>query len=439
MKQTLVLMFFLGSTALGAQEPGPLARADSLLSSGRLAEAEATYTAYLVDHPGAATALLGRATARAWSGQHDLALGDYALVLEASPGEDAALIGSGYAHLWAGRFEKGERIFSAMVDADPSSFEAGKGLAYAALWGGRHEVAVERFARLAAVHPTESDAHAGLAEALMAARRPEQARGAARRAEELAPGRTDLRWIEREAGRVPSPIEVSVTAGRTAFDGAVGDSPFGVRSVDVAVRPVGSVTLFGQYDDGVSVDTRALALAGQAAPTYRLAAAASWGGRFITRVGGGTRSLPGGERQTLADVDHVLVVGRVGLTSGWTGLFPDGTGSEHALRLGLNVLLRPGWEASATGHLRAVADGSNGLTGVLTLTRKFQRPIDVTSGVAVGRAAATALGQHEVFAHAVARLWKGNGVRLTVRRQFGAGTDAFTAVAAGVTVGLGRR
>ena len=440
MRLTFAMIFAMSAVGLGAQEPDALEYADSLLSAGDLDMAEEVFSTYLVAHPGSTEAHLGRATARSWSGRFDLALQDYSAVFVASPQDPAALVGSAYAHAWAGRLDEGKRLFGALLEHDPSNFEAKKGLAYAALWEGRPATAVERFEGLAADYPNQSDSHAGLAEALMAARQPERARVAARRAEALAPDRSDLRWIGRAARRAPSPFEVSLTAGRTMFDGGTGadPSPIGIRSVDVSVRPSAALNLYGQYDNGISVDTRALAIGGRSVPTYRLAASGVWGGRLITRVGGGTRSLPGGDRQTLTELDQAVVLGSVGLGAGWTGIFSQGR-QEHAVRLGTTIAPSLGWEIAATGHLRAVPDGSNGITGVLTVTRRFHAPIDVTSGVALGRTADTGLAQREVFAHIVARFWAGNGLTLTARRQFGAGVDPFTAVAAGMTVGLGRR
>ena len=441
MRLMFAMIFALSAAGLGAQEPDALEYADSLLSAGDLDRAEEVFSTYLVAHPGSTEAHLGRATARSWSGRFDLALQDYSAVFATLPEDPSALIGSGYAHAWAGRLDEGKRLFGALLERDPSNFEAKKGLAYAALWGGEAAIAVQLFEELASQFPTQSDSHAGLAEALMAARRPERARVAARRAEAIAPGRTDLHWIERTARRAPSPFEVSLTAGRTMFDGGAGadPSPVGIRSVDVSVRPSAALTFYGQYDNGISVDTRALAIGGRSVPTYRLAASGVWGGRMITRVGGGTRSLPGGDRQTLTELDQAVVLGSVGLGAGWTGIFSAQGRQEHAARLGATWVPNPGWEISATGHLRAVPDGSNGMTGVLTVTRRLHAPIDVTSGVAFGRTADTGLAQREVFAHIVARLWAGNGLTLTARRQFGAGVDPFTAVAAGMTVGLGRR
>lgn len=441
MERIIAVLFVLSAAGVGAQQPDPLALADSLLSAGDLARAEQVYSTVLGTNPDARTARLGRATARSWMGSYGLALEDYATVLAAAPDDPSALVGAGYSHLWAGRFDEGRRHFLALLERDPSSFEAEKGLAYAELWRGRPEEAARRFEQLTAQYPQQSDAYAGLAEALLAAGHPEGARAAARNAVALRPDRTDLRGIDRAARRARSPFEVSLTGGYTAFENVrsvAAPSSFGIRSVDVAFRPTRDLTLNAQYDNGISVDTRALAIGGETVPTYRMAGTAAWGGRLITRVGGGIRSLPGDQRQSLAELDQVIVLGALGLSAGWTGLFPSAGLREHVGRLGATLVPTQAWEIGLTGYLRAV-DGTDGLTGVLTLTHKLDAPVDITGGVALGRAAATGLDQREIFGHVTARLWAGNGVSLTVRRQSGSGVDSFTGVAAGITLALGPR
>lgn len=439
-KRLLVIVMAVCASPLAAQQDDVLAAADSLMNAGEFERAEALFDAYLADHPASARALIGRGTVRSWSGRYRLALDDFDAVLGESPGDPGALVGAAYAHLWSGEFERGEAILNRILQDDPESVEAAKGLGYAALWAGDAPRARARFEALVARHPDLAEAHVALGQSLVAQGRSSEALQAVAAAERLDPGRDDVRVVRRTAYRMPAPIDLSVTVGRTAFDQAGSGATVGiaVRSVEATARPTGSLTLFGQYDNGIGIDTRALALNDQSVPTWRGGGLISWGGSFVTRAGGGARKLPGGTWERLAEVDQVVVVGPVGFSAGWTGVFRGTAPGEQAMRLGVNVAPALGWELGAAGHVRDVDAGARGLTGVLTLTRTFDRAIDVMSGVAFGRAAGTGGDQNDVFVHLVARPWSANGLTLTLRRQFGDGVEPFTMLAAGVSLALGR-
>jgi tetratricopeptide (TPR) repeat protein len=433
----LVLLAFASQPLSGQQ--GIQATADSLLSAGELSSAEALYDTILEEST-TIQALLGRATARAWSGRFDAAQEDFDAVLAIEPGNPQALDGAGWAMLWAGRYVEGEEIFASLLARNPENFEAEKGLALAALWKGTAPAAVLRFRALAERYPDRPDALVGLAESLLADGRPREALEAAEAAGRVGPGRPDVVAVRRAARRAPAPLEVSMTVGQTRFDDVPAASGTGValRSVDLVIRPTRWLSMSAQYDDGISVDTRALALAGQGVPTYGGAAVATWAGRLITRGGARTRSLPAGARQLVFELDQAVVLGRVGLTAGWSGLTSDAGPSEHAFRTGLQVAAGPSWELGATVHMRAVDAVRDGFSFVPTVTRKFDLPIDVLAGMALGRPPQVDGSQHEAFLHLAARPWGGSGFTLTVRRQFGSSVEPFTVLAGGITVGLGR-
>lgn len=435
----LLVVFVLGTGALSAQEPDPLGRADSLLAAGELSEAERLYTAELGTTPSSVRALVGRGTARSWDGRQDQALEDFNAALELDPDAASALTGAAYAHLWSGRFDEGAQLLERLLASGGDDLEARKGLAFAALWSGAPEQAIQRFESLLASYPEEGDAAAGLASAYLAARRPQRSVEAAERAERVAPGRSDVASVRHAAVRLPAPIELSVNAGHTRFDG--GQSPAGVslRSVDLAVRPTADLTLLGQYDDGISVDTRALALGGADAPTYRGAAVVAWGGRMLTRAGYGRRSLPDATHQRLIELDQTVVLGRWAVSAGLSDVDHEGPAGEQAVRTGLLFAPTQQWELGVTGHLRSVEVGPRGTTMVATVTHKLNAPVDVLTGLVVGRDPGPSREpQRELFFHVSARPWGGNGFSLTLRRQFGPRPDRLTVLAAGITVGLGR-
>ena len=330
-------------------------------------------------------------------------------------------------------------LFQRLLVISEDRFEAEKGLAFAALWSGQLGLSVTRFEALVAEYPDRPDALAGLAQAYLALGHPRQALEVAERTERIAPGRPDVAGVRSSAARTPAPLELMITAGHTRFAGSQPSSGLSLRSVDVAVRPAADLTLYGQYDDGISVDTRALALGGGRAPTYRGTVAVTWADRMVTRAGYGRRSLPDGTHQRLTEVDQAIVLGRVALSAGWSDVNHPAGSDERALRTGILFAPMQSWEFGLTGHVRTIDAGPSGNTVVVTATYKFTRPVDVLAGVAFGKdPGIAALPQREAFLHVSARPWDGNGFSVTLRRQFGPRPDRLTVFAAGIVVGVGR-
>lgn len=433
---------------IAAQERPPLERAVALVAQGRLGAAESLYDSLLSADAENLTARLGRAHVRTWRDQHAAARADFRAVLEQEPTNISALVGLGYSFAWAGEFDRADERFRRALAVAPAAVDPAKGLAYVALWRGAIQEAVGRFTGLCDRLPNDAELAVGLGQAQLAAGRPAAAARAFRRALELDPARADARSGLDAAATAPSTVELSLWAGYTAFaDGpapsGVADDRFGLRRAELAVWPIPTLRVFAQLDNGLSLDNRALATAGERVMLVSGGALLLWSDRFHTRAELGRRTI-GDIGQMLYGVEQVVMLpGAVTLKAGgWVGPRDDDR-TEWVLQWGIGSAVGSRAHLAATFFLSD--DGFPNEDGFRTLVAgdyRFPGGWDLGGGLAIGRTATgpgRTSGLVEGQVALSGPLAAGQRWRLLVRHQNVRAGDDITVAAVGITLGLFRR
>lgn len=439
--------FFLLASCLAAWAAPPAARAGdalaevrALVAAGDLAGAEAACDRVLDAAPDHLDVRVERGHLRSFRRDFTAAREDFEAVLASRPASAAALTGLGYALAWSGAYDDAERRFSAALATSFGSAEARKGLAYVALWRGDGDEAARRFAALSPGPDRDAEAAAGLGRALLAADRRAEARAVLLRARALEPGRADVRDALRAAGAGTPRVELTVLGGTSVLRG---EAETGVRFAEAALAPRDDARLWVQYDDTLSLDS-GLARAGERAPAFLGGGLLRYGGRHLTRLEAGWRTLPDGDGQVLARGEQVLDPGgAVALRVGGGVAVRGGARTEGAVHAG--ALLRSSRTLTFEPTLfygRGGAPGDHEVRALLAATWRPTAGAELGGGVASGWTFAATRPDGAPFAlflRGGAALGPRARGHVLVGQERPAAGPAVTVVALGVTVTAGGR
>jgi tetratricopeptide (TPR) repeat protein len=429
---------------LSAQE-SPFDRAATLIEAGQLVRALAVYDSLLAIDGEDLPARLGRAHVLSWTGRDAAAEGEFGRVLAADPSNLSARLGQGYNHAWRGRYEEAERAFLEARALNPESVEVAKARAYLALWRSDSTEAMERFQALAQSDADDAGVWESLGNAQLSAGRPGAALQSFQRVLTLAPEREAARRGLEAAHYTPAKVELSVWGGYTAFSrpqDVQGDSEnrVGIRSGRLALRINPNLTVWGMVDDGLSLDNRGLATAGDHIPSYLAGGLLGWGGRFITKVEAGWREL-GTAGQRMVSAEQVVgLPNSLSLKAGaWVGPRDDHQ-TEWVAHGGLGFPLSSRFSVELLGFL-----SDNGLPGgdgkrvLLSGDYRFPSGWQVMGGGAFGE---TGIGLSETtkigegFFSVSMPIRGGHRAQLSLRHQSLADADGITVASLGITLGL---
>lgn len=422
------LVLVVGS---GIASGATLSEAERLAHDGKLADAEAAYDELLTGEPGNVKAVVGRGTVRAWRKRHDAAEADFAAALKRDPNNLAALNGSGYNAAWAGRFDTAETRFRTVLAKSPDQPDAEKGLAYVALWRGDHTTAIRRFERLRAKDPRNPEFAVALGQAHYAAGRPEPARVQFQRALDLDPNNAGalagLASLERGGG---GRFMITVLGGITRFPDGKRES--GLRFAEIAADAKPELRFFLRYDNGLSLDNRALAAAGEATPTISAGGAVRYG-RNSTQVELGKRKLPGDD-QKLAAVEQLRFLANDTVLKGGVRSYRASGNNEWLMYGGVGLAATERLRIEPTLFYSRNSDSDTKETRALFAGEyRFANGTRLGGGVAAGRVSAPASDQNvrDGFVSFAYPVTNRTELTATLRREE-VGGSGVTILAAGV-------
>ncbi len=245
-------------------------------------------------------------------------------------------------------------------------------------------------------------------------------------------------------------LELEAWGGYSAFS-SPSQSPtsrkadgLGLRSMELALWPSGSLRLFGRYDNSLSLDNLTLLRTGRRIPTWSGGALANWGGHFTTVLRAGRRTLPGGVGQTLLGMEQVAY------TRGGTAL-------KAGAELGPRADHRTEWVAHA-GINAAAGDrlrvepvffySRSGLAGerqwraLLASELRLGQRSSIAAGLAGGRISGSPAGFNGTVWDGYARVSTALGalsrVHLLVRHERAPGSSPLTSVGLGLSLTVHR-
>ena len=219
-------------------------------------------------------------------------------------------------------------------------------------------------------------------------------------------------------------FELTLHGGLTTyqFDDDRGEDPrLGLRFAQLLYHPSRNLYLWGQYDDGLSLDNPGLADRGINAPAYYAGGFLTYATHHTTRLEVGYRTLPDSVSQPLLRAEQVYTTsdGKALKLGGWLGFRSDDR-LEWILHTGVNLPLRenlriePAFFYSRTGipdeyQWRAFLGGEYTagnraqLSAGLALGQLFVGQIQEKRGIVDGFVGGTLPITSQLKAHAIAR------------------------------------
>jgi len=449
MKKVRILKAFAGILlafpGFLAGQQNTLDQAAAFIGGGQLDRALAVYEDLLSVDNGNTSARLGRAHILSWMGQDAAADREFLRVLATDQSNLSAQLGRGYNHAWRGRFDEADQAFLGARALAPESVEVSKAIAELALWRGEATEAVKRFDALAQSNPTDVGVLESLGNAQLAAGQPEAAKRSFQRALAVAPERDSARRGLEAAHFTPAKVELSLWGGYTAFSGphdvpGASENRTGIRTGRLAIRINPNVTIWGMVDDGLSLDNRGLATAGDHIPSYLAGALLGWGGRFITKLEAGWRELGTVGQQMVSAEQVVRLSNSLSLKGGgWVGPRDDDQ-TEWVVHGGLGFPLGSRLSVEVLGFLSDNGlPGGDGKRALVSGDYRFASGWQVTGGGAYGE---TGIGLSETTNIAEAFLSLSIPVigahraHFSLRHQSLADADDITVASIGVSLGL---
>ncbi|HEY5740759.1 MAG TPA: tetratricopeptide repeat protein [Gammaproteobacteria bacterium] len=283
------IVLIISGTGLAASD-SQLQHAQSLLDSGRLAEAEVAYQNVLLDEPRSIEANLGLATINAWKGDYRLAIFRYGNVLEQQPDHFQALVGLGYAQGWSGQFDKAQATFARAARLAPENFDVEKGAAFIALWRADAAAAVAGFERLVADHPDDVELRVALGQAYLLDTNSQGAIESFNAALLREPDNNAARSGYLAAHSMPSKLEVDILWGNN-------DGDTGLRQVEIGSWVNTRSRIWLRYDDSLSLDVPDLTSGD--AETLLIGVFHQFDDGWLGKFEFGQRDLPDGEGQDI--------------------------------------------------------------------------------------------------------------------------------------------
>jgi len=446
-RQTLRLLagLFLAMPGILTAQQNSLDRASTLIGQGQLTEALAVYDGLLSADDGNAAARLGRAHVLSWVGRDTEADREFSRLLAAEPANLSAHLGRGYNHAWQGRYEEAGIAFREAQALAPDAVEVSKALAELALWRGEGAEAVERFRSLAQAHPSDAGILESLGHAQLSAGQPGSAKRSFQSALAVAPDRGSARRGLEAAHFTPAKLELSFWGGYSAFSGpadipGASENRAGIRAGQLAFRLNPNVTFWGRFDDGLSMDNRGLATAGDHIPSYLAGALVGWGGRFITKLEAGWRELGTVGQQMVSAEQVVGLPNSLSLKAGaWIGPRGDDQ-TEWVAHGGFGFPLNSRFSVEVLGFLSDNGlPGGDGKRALVSGDYRFPSGWQVTGGGAFGE---TGIGLSETtnitegFLSLSIPVVGTHRAHFSLRHQSLADADNVTVASLGVTLGL---
>lgn len=116
--------------------------------------------------------------------------------------------------------------------------------------------------------------------------------------------------IKRQSSESYKPrVDFTLLGGFTSsklagFSGKANET--NVRFIEFAVEPTQHTRVWVQYDNGLSLDSFALARANRNVPTYSIGGLVNYKKHYLTKFAFGWRNLPGGIGQKIYDIEQVF-------------------------------------------------------------------------------------------------------------------------------------
>jgi tetratricopeptide (TPR) repeat protein len=356
----------------------PYQQAEAFAKAGDAAGMEEAYDRILQATPYDRRALIGRATARSWSGNHLAATEDFRTVLNSDPNDLEALTGLGYNYAWSGEYALAETTFQRTRRRAPDNLSVQKGLAYTSLWRGDTKRAERRFIALSNNYPNNSEIMTGLGQVYVAQGRASKARDTFNQSLRLDPAGTGARSGLQAIEGLPPILQANIWVGNSAE----GDD-IGLRSAELASWITPNTRLGLRYDNSLSLDNPTLSRLGVDAETIYVSAQHQFNRKFIGVAEVGHRDLPNGADQQIYRGEAIFP-GEKYIWKAGAQLSPHSDGFDDTLVYGgvnfpINDLVRidTTFYASETG-----AAGDEEIRGALYA--EYTSPQKWTAGAGVG-------------------------------------------------------
>lgn len=374
----------------------------------------------------------------------------YARLVAANPVNVEALVGHGRALLASGEYAAAAGRFRAALRIAPTRTDARVGLGTASLRRGDREEALRWFELTTREDPDDAAAWAGLAETHAVAGRTERARSAFERALALDPGRENaVLGLARLAPRRPV-VEITAWGGKTD-----NSRDAGPRTAELRIYATPSVSLWGGFDNSLNLRTPYLVRGKDDIEAYYGGIASDWGdGKRFTTSGEFRRRLhpgsdPKGVETQYAIDQAVRFRGGSWRIGGFLGHWGDS--NDYVVYTGFGfqaapgVIIRPfasygdthGSDISANRRMREKE-------GRFSLIGEFSGAAwGVAPGVSIGSVTSDDDAAFDgTLYEGQFRAWYSvtplSRIQVFLRRQSPPGSESFTTVAVGFTIGVER-
>ncbi len=207
---------------------------------------------------------LARADSLITQGRIEEAIGQYRELVQSQPSHFDGRNKLGYALMQVGRSQEALAAIRSAIELQPRNPEAHNNLGLALMQAGRHEDGVASLQHAVELKPDYAEAHYNLAHAFIAVGRPSEAVGQFREALRVRPDWTpalaSLAWVEAtEAGAVRNPGEAVSVASRAA-------DLSGRRDAQVLDVLAAAYAAAGRFGEATRTAEAAVALAAESAP-----------------------------------------------------------------------------------------------------------------------------------------------------------------------------
>lgn len=236
-----------------------------------------------------------------WWKKYKTAIDEFSEVLKNDPDNIEALIGKGYAETWSGSSDA-VGTFTRVLNIDKGSVEAKKGLAHYFLVSKNARMSDRIYEQLALEDAENPEYLIGRGKALLMLNEKQKARKQFQRALKLDPANTVIQQLIEDTRSEISVLEFDFTTGYSS----VGDQgSFGVRLLQATWHFAPKFTVYGRYDNTLSLDNLDLVNHRKAVPQTSLGGMAAWNDKTVTRLELGSRFFPGKPLQSMFRLEQV--------------------------------------------------------------------------------------------------------------------------------------
>lgn len=300
-KGLLILLIITIFQPLMAQQVD-LAEVRKMATSGNHEVAEANLSDILDTYPDFTEARLLRAHNFSWWKKYQAGIKEFDAVLNVEPENVEALVGKGYAESWSG---SGDPVatFSKVLKLHNGSVEARKGLAHYFLIKKEAKTAEQLYGQLVLDFPQQSEFLVGHGKALLMLNEHRNARKHFKRALEIDPENESVEKLIEDSRSEISVFEFDLSAGYSAVGGV---EKYGIRSFQVAWNFAPQYTIYGRYDNTLSLDNLDMINRQKQVPGVLLGGTAVWTDKTLTKIELGNRFFPEGPAQATARLEQVF-------------------------------------------------------------------------------------------------------------------------------------